>query len=406
MALEYTAPSTSIWKLRQFTLLLLASLLLSIGNKIYELLLPLLMFDLSNGSSIVMTSMRTAELLPNLFFGLFIGVIVDRVNKKKWALWMILIQAIVLFILYFLLGAKLYNPLIYYSLGFMLMTLNYGFFNTQVSLIKLSVPTHFLTEANAKFSFVETFVSIMGPVFLGLALLFANKSQGIFMTVVLYLVAYFLMKSMAIEEPEKKAYQSSLWSDFKEGWDAFKENKALKTMTIFIIFLNCSMTVVSTTVLIFGTADLHLANSALTMMLSIGGVGGLMASMTVNALRKKFGLGSMFGLSIMMNALAYLGFSLVDNEYVFAISLFINGFAATIYTICAYTFRHEQTPGNLMGRIAGITGTLFRIGMPITMMLSGWMIHWWGTSSVFMGATALNVIIFLFYTRSIIWKVD
>ncbi|MFD2444644.1 MFS transporter [Bacillus sp. CGMCC 1.16607] len=405
MALEYTSPTISIWKLRQFTLLLSASLLLSIGNKIYELLLPLIMYDLSNGSSVVMTSMRTAELLPNLFFGIFIGVIVDRVNKKKWALLMISIQAVVLFLMYFLFGTKLYQPIVYYILGFILMTLNYGFFNTQISLIKFSVPAYLLTSANAKLSFVETFVSIMGPVFLGLVLLFANKTQGILVTVILYIVSYLLILGLTIEEPEKRTKRTSFWLDFKEGWDAFRHNKALKTMTIFIIFINSTMTVVSTTVLIFGTADLKLTNSSLSMILSFAGIGGLVASITINSLRKKWKLGLMFGVSIMMNAFAYLGLYYTDNYYLFAISLVLNGFATTIYIICAYTFRHEQTPANLMGRIGGLTGTLFRIGMPVTMLISGWMISWWGTSSVFLSSAIINLIIFLFYSKSTLWSI-
>lgn len=405
MALEYTSPTISIWKSRQFTLLISASLLLSIGNKIYELLLPLIMYDLSNGSSVVMTSMRTAELLPNLFFGIFIGVIVDRVNKKKWALLMIFIQAVVLFLMYFLFGTKLYQPIVYYILGFMLMTLNYGFFNTQISLIKFSVPAYLLTSANAKFSFVETFVSIMGPVFLGFVLLFANKTQGIFVTVILYMISYFLIMGLTIEEPEKRTKRTSFWLDFKVGWDAFRQNKALKTMTIFIIFINSTMTVVSTTVLIFGTADLKLTNSSLSMILSFAGIGGLVASMTINSLRKNWKLGLMFGVSIMMNAFAYLGLYFTDNYYLFAISLLLNGFATTIYIICAYTFRHEQTPANLMGRIGGLTGTLFRIGMPVTMLISGWMISWWGTSSVFLSSAIINLIIFLFYSKSTLWSI-
>ncbi|WP_423409054.1 MFS transporter [Heyndrickxia sp. MSNUG] len=403
MAMEYAHPKTSIWKYRNFTFLLSASLLLSIGNKIYELLLPLIMYDLSGGSPIVMTSMRTAELLPNLFFGIFVGVVVDRVDKKKWALTMILLQAAGLTVLYFMFGAEIETHVLFYLLGFILMTLNYGFFNVQVSLVKASVPMTFLTEANSKFSFAETFVGIMGPVFLGIVLMAADKTEGLLITVFLYLAAYLLIHNLVLDEPVQLQKRQSFWLDFKEGWHAFRGNRALWMITLFIIMVNCSGIVVGNTVLIFGTADLQLPTSKLSIMLSFGGMGGLLASLLISRLRKKFNLGPLFGFSILLNAMAYLGLRFTTEPILFAVFLFLNGFAVTVYLVCAYTFRHEQTPVQLMGRIAGLTGTFFRIGMPAAMLFSGWMVTWWGTDSVFASAAVFNLVVFLLYRQTKLW---
>lgn len=91
-----TATPASIWKSKTFTMLLISSLLLTIGNKMYEIVLPLIMYEITH-SSVSMATMRTAELLPNFFFAVFIGVLVDRVNKKKWVVWMTGAQAFLLF---------------------------------------------------------------------------------------------------------------------------------------------------------------------------------------------------------------------------------------------------------------------------------------------------------------------
>lgn len=396
----------SLWGNREFVLLISASLLLSIGNKVYELLLPLILYDLSGGSSIVMTSMRTAELLPNLFFGILVGVIVDRVNKKKWATWMIALQSIILIVIYFLFGLKIYQPIVFYILGFMLMTLNYGFFNTQISLIKWSVPSLMLTSANARFSFVETFVGIMGPVFLGIVLLVGTKTQGLIITIVLYLLAYTMILNLSYQEAEQIRGKSSFWKDFKDGWSVFVTNKKLKMMTIFVILLNCTMIIVSSTVLFFGTFDLKFTNSTLSMFLSISGVGGLLASLSISWLRRKSKLGKIIGFSILGNAISYLVLYISDTHFILlGLSLMLSGYSTTIYIICVYTFRHEQTPANLIGRISGITGTLFRVGMPITMLFSGWMINWWGASSVFISAGIANIVFFVFYKKSILWNI-
>jgi MFS family permease len=405
MGVHYTLREKGIgkWKYDNFTLLLSAGLLLSIGNKIYELLLPLLMYQLSE-SSIIMTQMRTAELLPNLFFGMFIGVIVDRVNQKKWAMAMVLFQALILFVMYEMFGRDIYKPILYYLLGFMLMTLNYGYFNVQISLVKMSLPMNKLTSANAKLSFVETFVGIMGPVLLSMVLILSNMEQGLLIAAFLYAVSYILLMRLKVNEPEKNNLQTSFWADFKAGWREFSQNKALKSMTFFIMVANCSMTVVSTTVLFFGTEELKLSNSMLSFLLSSAGVGGLLGSLAARSLRDRYSLGILFGMSILLNGVAYLGLFFTHHWLLLVPSLLLNGFASCVYTICAYTFRQEQTPAALMGRISGITGTLFRFGMPVAMLLSGWMMDVLGSSSVFISACLLNIMLFLLYKKSNLWQ--
>ncbi|QQE75792.1 hypothetical protein KDJ56_07610 [Brevibacillus composti] len=86
------------------------------------------------------------------------------------------------------------------------------------------------------------------------------------------------------------------------------------------------------------------------------------------------------------------------------IGVFVIGFAFSIYVTSVYTFRHEQTPAHLMGRISGITGCLFRLGMPLTMYVSGWMMLWWGTSSIFISAVVWNVILLLLFVKTSAWK--
>lgn len=74
-------PEISIWRSPAFMILLGAGAVMALGNKIYELALPLILYDLTK-SSVVMSTMRGIEYLPNLLLAMFIGVLVDRVHKK------------------------------------------------------------------------------------------------------------------------------------------------------------------------------------------------------------------------------------------------------------------------------------------------------------------------------------
>ncbi|MCA1293607.1 MFS transporter [Paenibacillus sp. alder61] len=385
---------------RPFLVILCSVLLLSFGSKLYEIILPLMMYDITH-SSVAMSSMKTAELLPNFFFALFIGVLVDRVDKKRWVLWMIGLQALLLigFVLFFRSGTHVL-PL-YYTIGFLLMTFNYGYFNAQTSLTKLTVPTHRLTSANAKLSFAETLVGIMGPALSAMILLLPDISDGLLITAGCYGLCMLLFTRLRLEEKHADGgTRPSLAKAFTEGWTAFKSNTPLWMMTVFVIFLNCSSTVVNTTVIFFAKDELKLSSSGLAVVLSAAGVGGLAASLFMGKMRLRLGLGKLYAASILISGAGYLLLFLTDGLPVFLIALFLTGLGSTVHSVCVYSFRQEQTPAPLMGRIAGITGTLFRVGMPIAVYASGWIIAWYGSAVVFLGCAVWNLVVLLVLLRT------
>ncbi|SMF31204.1 Na+/melibiose symporter [Paenibacillus barengoltzii] len=390
---------------RSFAIILTSVVLLSFGGKLYEIILPLMMYDITH-SSVAMSSMKTAELLPNFFFAIFIGVLVDRVNKKRWILWMIGLQAMLLLAFAVLFRSGIHLLPVYYAIGFLLMTLNYGYFNAEVSLIKLSVPVRELTSANAKLSFAETFVGIMGPALSGLILMLSDISDGLLITSFCYLICMGLFTRLKLAEKQETPRQSRFAAEFLEGWRAFCVNKPLVLMTVFVVFLNCTYTVISTTSIYYAKDDLGLSSSLLAVVLSASGAGGLAGSLLLSRLRQSWGLGKVFGASILLNVIAYLLLFLIDGLVMFAVALFLSGFAATLYSVSVYAFRQEQTPAPLMGRIAGITGTCFRIGMPIAVYASGWVIAWWGTSVIFITCAIWNLIVLAFYVRTRLWNVQ
>ncbi|MBU8917279.1 MFS transporter [Bacillus sp. FJAT-29953] len=393
----------SIWRNQSFLILLCSTFLLSIANRIYELLLPLILLELTN-SSIAVTTMRTSELLPNLLFGTFIGVFVDRLNKKKLALWSIGLQAGLLLCLGYMLKIETAWLAPYYLIGFLLMTCNYGYFNAQVGLVKMNIPTEYFHSANAKFSFIETFVSVMGPVISGLLLLLPFFYTGVLVTAFAYVLCFVILSRLSHQSEFRRQASSGFLADLREGWNAFRANKPLWMMTIFIMLLNSTMVVVQTTVVIFAKTELGLASSGIAMVISAVGIGGIAGSLLSSKLRKSWGLGVLFGVSTILHAAAYLLMYVSNNYHMLIIALFISGMATSFYTVCAYTFRLEQTSPELIGRISGITGTFFRVGMPVTVYLSGWVMNVWGAAPIFLVAGLVNLIVFLVYRITFLWK--
>jgi predicted MFS family arabinose efflux permease len=215
-----------------------------------------------------------------------------------------------------------------------------------------------------------------------------------------------LLGQLSVIENAPLQKKASFWKELHEGWKAFTSNPILWMATIFVIFLNCTMTVVSTTIIFFAKDVLHLSSSLLAVVLSSSGIGGLTGSLLASWLRNRMGLGRIFGMGALLNGVAYLGLYLSAGLAAVMVWLIVIGFPVSMHSISIYTLRHEQTPAHLMGRIGGIAGTLFRLGMPVTMYFSGWMTVWWGASSIFISSAIWNLLAFAVLTRTRLWRLS
>ncbi|NGQ95965.1 MFS transporter [Brevibacillus sp. SYP-B805] len=395
-------PSNTVWQNRSFLILFLSGAVISFGSKVYELALPLIIYQMTH-SSVYMATMRAIEFLPNLLLAMFIGVLVDRFNKKRWTQTMVFLQAVILLALFLLVQFGKASLLYFYIAGFFLMTCNYGYGNARVSIVKLAVPKHLLTSANAKFSLIWTLIDIMGPAISGIILMFSALHNGLLITACSFSLALLLLSFLDTDSFAPAAGRSAFLQEFREGWQELLANRPLWLITLLVIFLNATAGMFDAMVVFFAKDHLHLANSQLGMVLSSAGLGGLAGSMLVELCRKYIPTGRLLGITILSLGAAYLVMVLADSAWLMCVSLFFTGMIGTIENICIWTYRQETTPSHLIGRISGITGSIFKLGMVFTIYGSGWIAETLGTKCVFLGAAVSNLLIFLVYRRLSLW---
>ncbi|WP_348521368.1 MFS transporter [Brevibacillus sp. AY1] len=393
----------SIWRNRPFLILFSTSALVSAGAKVYELTLPLMLYEMTR-SPVTMATMRTIEFLPNLLLAMFIGVWVDRFSKKRWSQWMVFGQMLLLFMLYAMVETGAAEVIHFYMAGFLLMTFNYGFHNARMSIIKVVVPKELLTSANARFSFMYTIIEIMGPAISGFILLFASLHNGFLITGTAYLLALCAISFLEKKEESAPSAKESFWTEFAAGWRELLRNRPLWQITVLVIFLNATSGMFDAMIVYFAKDHLRLDNSQLGLVLSVIGAGGLVGSSLVVYLRKKFPTGRLLGTTILLLGVSYSLMALAHNIWLMCLALFLTGMIGTIENICIWTFRQETTPLSMMGRITGITGSIFKLGMVFSIYLSGWVTEWMGPGIVFTAAAVGNLIIFLVYRQLSLWR--
>lgn len=347
--------------------------------------------------------MRGIEFLPNLLLAMFIGVLVDRAHKKRWSLWAISFQILILFGLFFSIEWGIHSNLLFYLCGFLLMTFSYAYFNARASIVKLSLPNEMLTSANASFNFIFTLIGIMGPAITGVILMLSSLHVGLLITAMAFVFVFLILLMLRTDESLSRSVKEGFWKELKEGWVELYRNKTLWLITITVIFLNSTAGMVDTTVIFYAKDVLKLTDAKLGLLLSFAGIGGLIGSLLVGKVRKRWSTGPIMVVTTLLIGLSYiLLFSKI--YFVVGMGLLLNGLFSTISSVCIWTFRQESTPQQLIGRISGITGSIFKLGMPFAIFAAGWISELARPEFVFLLAFGGNIIIFLFCRYSLLWR--
>lgn len=396
-------PRESIWQQRNFVVLILTGFLLSFGSRVYELALPLIIYELTQ-SSTAMGAMRALQFLPILLFGLFIGVFVDRADKKRWMLISVGLQMLLLFSLFVYSQTQEPSELVFYGAGFLLMVFSYSYLNARISSVKLAVPTHMMTSANAKFTFTQTFMQVMGPAISGAILFLSSLYYGLLITACVYLFALIVLARIDLKEPSQALQTRHFWAEFKAGWRTLRENRTLWALSWFVSFFNATALSYELMVIFFVKDELHWSAARVGIVLSCAGMGGLLGSLVTETLRRRIGLGACLALSLIGLALTYSLTGLYGNAFAVGAALFFYGFATTMQNICIWSFRHETTAAPLMGRVGGMTGSIFKIGVPFALLASGWLADFSGARAVFIVCGLVQIVVFFLWVRSPVYR--
>lgn len=387
--------SKSLWQNKNFLFLWTGTILSNFGYQIYIIALPLLIYDMTQ-SALAMSVMRLIDFLPNIFIGMLAGVLVDRYHRKRIMSITVFLRFITLGGIVFLLFADRLELWHLYLLGFILSSAGYTFGNSHHSVVPQLVSKQQLTAANAQLSFMDTLINMIGPGVAGVLLAaFSYKiSFSIFLVSLGLLFICVQFTQIPATPRRREEERKSMWAEMKEGIDSLLSNKILLTPTIVVLFNNFAASLVIG-VLIFYAADmLGATKEEIGFMFSFGAVGGLLGSLCIPYLRKKYGRGQLYVYCVLLEAFSFLILVLSQSWWIIGVSLFIRVFAITMSNIIYFTIRQEFTPNHLLGRVAGTSSMLMKLALPLGLFVSGLWAEFFPIKILFMISTVLTFIMF------------
>jgi DHA3 family macrolide efflux protein-like MFS transporter len=357
----------ALWRHAGFRRLFASSASYALGIQVYQLALPLAFYELTRSAG-VMTGLRAVELLPNLLLAMFIGVWVDRIERARWARRAMAGMVVLMGTQALLLAHGTSLIALFFGAAFGLMTLNYVYGICRIGLVKEMLPPALLLPATGQLSTVTQVAAVAGPALAGVLVAW-QPAAGLWAAMAALLCAAALLRGLDL--PSRPIATMAFWPAFRDGWRVLRENRPLWHVAWVIVATNGSAGVVDVLFLFRARDQLQIAPGTLGAMVALAACGGLVGGMACGALRRHLGLGRLLTLAMSVEAVSIALLATGHGAALLVASLALNSFAQVVGNVCVWGYRQESTASDYIGRVSGMTGSLFKLGMPLALVVSG-----------------------------------
>lgn len=360
----------SLHRNKDFNILYINNFIASFSNNVYIFTLPLFVYFWTK-SALSMNIVRAMDLIPIVLLGLLIGVLIDRVNRKRILQLTVLFQSILVTILFFLVWTGVFEIFYLYILAFCIGITDYTYNATRQAIVPQLFEATDLTEIQSKFSFINTFFSILGPSLGGLIIIWLDY-KWIFLAYALLFILIFINTSfLSPVKGNLNRDKKSIWEDIKEGIKELISIKSLIMPTIVIITINFSTSLIIGVIIFYVVDTLGSSTKEVGWMFSISALGGLLGVKLLKILRKKYTRSTIFSTVLSIDVLTLILLFFAQNWWQIGILLAVRSSTTIIINIIYISVRQEITPNHLLGRVSGAISMITRTVTPLGLLFSG-----------------------------------
>jgi MFS family permease len=321
--------------------------------------------------------------LPWLLFGLYAGVLADRVDRRRLVVAVDLGRAVVLAVLTTTLITDSVNVTVVLVTMFVLGTAEVFADTTTGTLLPMVVPKADLGIGNARISAGSlTMNNLVGPA-VGAALFAAGTAWPFLVQAVCIALGAVLVSRMAVPRLDRPAARSHIGRDIAEGFRWTWGNSAVRTLTLTIVTFNVTYGAAWSVLVLYATEVLDLGAVGFGLLTTVGALGGIAGTVSYDWLERHASLATLMRVGLVIETFTHLGLALTTTGWVAAAIMFVFGAHAFVWGTTSRTVRMRAVPMHLQGRV----GSLYAIGVfggiVVGQALGGVIARIWGVTGPF-----------------------
>jgi MFS family permease len=337
--------------------------------------------------------------LPWLLFGLYAGVVADRVDRRRLVVAVDAARAAVLALLTATVVTGAVDIRVALVAAFLFGSAEVFADTTTGTLLPMVVDRTDLGIGNARLmTGMVTMNQLAGPA-VGAALYAATRSAPFGAQAVCVALGALLVSRMRLPVVPRPAGHPHLWRDIAEGFRWTWGNAAVRTLTLAIVTFNVTWGAAWSVLVLYAHQRLGLGAIGFGLLTTVSALGGLVGTATYDWLERNVGLATLMRVGLTLETLTHLGLALTTLPWVAMVIMFVFGAHAFVWGTTSRTVRLRAVPHELQGRV----GSLYMIGVfggiVVGQAIGGLVGRAWGVTGPFWLAFAGSAVIL-----ALIWR--
>ncbi|WHM40434.1 MFS transporter [Streptomyces sp. BPTC-684] len=386
--------SRTLWRDHDFGVFWAAQTLSVVGDSFALIALPLLVLH-ATGSVAQMGLLTGAAGAAAVVAGVFAGVVVDRLDRRKLLIACDLAR-LVLYALIPLVWA--FGPQVWLLYVVLPLAEAVGmlFSVTYVTVVRALVPGDRITEANGRLNATAAAAGVVGPLLAGLVAAWVGPAAAVAVDAVSFGVSAACLSFVRFKgraEPSGDAtgqgqWRESMGKEFAAGVSFLRRHPVLRSLTVLLSVFSFLTLGLNDLIIYHLKHDLGQGDGAVGTVFAVGALGTVVGALCVARIRHRLGFGATWigGVAVCGLALAAIG-SAGSVAGIAALSAAFLG-CVSVSGTCSMSLRQEVTPDHLLGRVTSAFWTIHYSAAPIGAAVLTWAAQRYGTGSVCLVAGA------------------
>ena len=325
-----------------------------------------------------------SQWLPPLVFGLWAGVLADRLDRRAIMVTVNLTRVVVILVIVATIVSDTVSIAIVLGALFLLGTAEVFADNTAATLMPMVVGRDDLAIANSRLVFgLITVNQLVGPpigaALFAIGMAWPFVAQALVMALSVVLVSRVALPPHGSDPAERRP----VWHDAREGIRWVAHHPAVRTLVLTIFTFNITFGAAWSVLVLYAIERLGLGAVGFGLLTTVAALGGLAGTMAYGWITARVSLGNLMRIGLVIETFTHLALALTTTARVAMAIFFVFGAHAFVWGTTSVTVRQRAVPTQLQGRVGSVNALGTYGGLVIGAGIGGLLAQQWGVTAPF-----------------------
>ncbi len=387
---------------RDFWIYFAGQTLSELGGSFTLFALPLLVYKLTHSATNLAIT-TVADFAPYLLFGLILGAIVDRADRRRLMLRTDLLRGVVIAVLPAVYLAGALHVWVVYAIGFVQATLGIIFDAGEFAAIPSLVGRDDLVAANGRIMATGYAGQVLGPLVAGVAVLTLPVPELFFVDAASFGVSALTLAAIRRSfngpgEPPPRAKGGgrvrSVLVDARDGLRFVVTNPVLRTISLMMALINFVGATEWSQIVLFAKRVLSATDTEVSGLYAAAAAGVVVLSLAAARIRRRLSFKLTALGALVLSGLATAAMAVVGEYWVALVLWAAASGLGMLFNINTGALRQALVPPELLGRVMTVAAVLAWSAIPLGSLAGAAIINATGNvAAVYVGTGLLTAAI-------------